>query len=192
MTENLLKNIVHYATSHKDYLSNATIEFFGEDEPKDFIPLNDMVDRLFLEWFIFDYKDENGSTFVKKYMEKNPNKLSNKVLDEIKQIFETGSYQMFQIEGVEAGNIVNFYGLEAGKVYKVKDYNFSKNLAGNNSGGCIFARIAKINGTWNMVGADTLKLPIEFTKRMKKILKGKKHTPIHTLTVIKGNIKTRA
>ncbi len=75
------------------------------------------------------------------------------MMNELKQIIETQTYELFELENTKPREYVNVYALFSGKKYKVLEKTFS--LEFKDQKGSFFNRVAKVNGDYYFVEALT-------------------------------------
>src|SRR3989338_8721425 len=122
---------------------------------------------LFSEWLIYDFHEENKSTFLAEYFLKNPDNLDQSTLNQIEQVIKTQWYGGFQIGKRKKGEWLEAEHLFSGKTITIYDKAGSKNLPDE---GSIICRVAKVDGKWYIMGANPLYLSQIFTPRMRKIM----------------------
>ena len=116
------------------------------------------VQSIFNEWLIFEFKLPNGMNIATEYCLRNPDQLPKDQLKELEQIIKTQFYEMLEIEKVLPGEWVEAYGLYSGRTYRIFDHLLSLSAAKEGKG-CFPGRLAKLEGCWILVGADTFFLP---------------------------------
>lgn len=164
-----LGSVVSYIKRSGANIEKAAGEFFGENEIYPGMPAFENISTLFNEWLIFDYKLQSGSTIISDYYFKNPDKLPDNLMYELKQIIESFIYDLFEVEKVEPGVSVTVWGLFTGKRYHVLEISLSLSLGERR--GCFFNRIAKVDGNYYFIGSNPALLPVTHTNRSRKIFK---------------------
>ncbi len=164
-----LGKVISYINRSGANIEKAAEEFFGKNDIFPEMPAFENISSLFNEWFIFDYKLQSDLTIISEYYLKNPDQLSDQLMNELKQITQTHTYDLFEIEKVEPGQNVTVWGLFTGQRYKVLEKSLSLSLKGQR--GCFFNRIAKINGNYYFIGSNPVFIPITYTDRSKKLFK---------------------
>jgi len=161
-----LSKIVSYIGRSGVDVEKAAGEFFDGIEIQQDMPNIEQISSLFNEWLIFDYKLTTGVTISTDYYLKNPDNLSEDIMDELKQIIETQTYQLFELEDTIPGEYVVVYSLFSGKKYKVIEKTFSREALGRK--GSFFNRVANVNGDYYFVGSNPTFLPFTYTDRSRK------------------------
>ena len=159
--------VIQYAHTKPTVVDTALKEFFGKPPNK---PYNDEnIMALFAEWLIFEYRQANGSTFLIEYILRNPDLLNESQLNRLRQIVQTQIYSQFQIMSVVPGKYLRLKNIFTGKLHDVFDQLGSSNI---NNHGSLIARIACVDNFWYLVGANPLFIPMTYTPRMLRMLKG--------------------
>lgn len=159
-----LGNVIKYANLHPHIFEDAVKQFFGEI-PGPHMEGFDRISGLFNEWLVFDYKLKSSTTFLKDYFLKNPDNLSEELLDELKQIIETQCFDMLEIQSIKRGEWIKAYGLYSGKMYHIYEHTGSLTAP---SRGTFWGRVAKVNNQYLLVGSDPAFFPTTATPRLKK------------------------
>lgn len=160
-----LRKIVDFAMAKPAEVDNAYREFFG---PLSVDQLQKEWEELFLEWLIFDYKQKGGTTFLVEYILRNPDKFDAKKINQFEQISRSQIYSMFEILEIKKGELFILEDIHTGKTYQVYD---KKGTSSIKHLGTIPGRIAKVDGRWYLVGANSVYFPITHTQRSKKIMR---------------------
>lgn len=161
-----LGKIVSYIGKSGADVEKAANDFFNGVEVGPDLPNIEQISSLFNEWLIFDYKLSTGVTISTDYYLKNPDNLSEILMDELKQIIGTQTYQLFELEDSIPGEYVIVYSLFSGKKYKVIEKTFSREIVGRK--GSFFNRVANVNGDYYFIGSNPSFLPITYTDRSRK------------------------
>lgn len=162
-----LGKIVNYAYQKGEaVIRKAMAEFFGKTKIYPEMENFQSIQGFFHEWLVFDFKLKSGINIISDYYLKNPDNLSQDILNELKQIIKTQFFDILEIVDVRPGAWLKLYGLSSGKIYKVYDKVGSSN---NISKGSLWTRLGKVNNRWYLVGSNPLCLPIISTPRMRKI-----------------------
>jgi hypothetical protein len=162
---------------------DAFFQFFGEGKALEFletrVSMTDMEETVFDEWFLFEFRLEDGYTPLEHCIAVNPLRLSEKellVYRELKQ----GFFDMFEVLEVRAGEILSLRSLRKEKTFLVYDRSGSESLL---KGDWITARIGKRNKTeYEIIGGAVLKLPVAFGPGMQAALR-KEHPRLTLLDV---------
>ena len=178
-----LGRIVSYVGKSGADIEKAANEFFtGIDIQKD-MPNIGEISSLFNEWLIFDYKLPTETTISTDYYLKNPDNLPEDIMKELKQILETQTYEMFELEDAKPGEYVMVYSLFGGKRYKVIERTFSQEAVGKK--GSFYNRIAKVNDDYYFVGSNPVFLPITHTDRSRRFYLETDKTPLSPKDALK-------
>lgn len=161
-----LGKIIDYVYEDENLIRKAMAEFFGKAEIYPEMENFEQVQGLFNEWLIFEFKVDSA-TIAAEYYLKNPDSLSNKYLDELKQILETQFFDILEVAEIKRGEWIKVYPLSKGKTYKVYDIMASSTIPPK---GSFWGRLAKVDNRWYLVGSNPLFLPLTYTPRMKKML----------------------
>ena len=162
--------ITEYAHTKPSELDRALEELFGNGPlPKDADPESEeILEGLFGEWLIYEYKQINGSTFIVEFILKNPGRLPQSQLHQFEQIVKTQFYSEFEIGKVKRGEYLEIEDIASGKVYRAYDKSGSSNPP---TRGNLRARLAKVDEKWYLVGSNPINLPMTYTDRMKRIIR---------------------
>lgn len=158
--------ITEYTNSKPSEAQKGFEEFWGKDTVPD--SGDTELWQYYTEWMIFDFIQSTGRTFLIEYVLLNPDNLDSKVIDQFKQIAETQNYSDYQILDLKRGEWIKLEDIYTGKIYKVYDKLGSENVPDE---GTMFARVARVDDKWYLVGANSATYPITYTERMKKGLR---------------------
>lgn len=125
-----------------------------------------------------------GISFSAEYVLKNPDKLEGKELDRFKQIVETHFYSQFEILAIKRSQWIRVEDLFSGNSYIIYEKKGSETLPKR---GVIPGRVAKVDGRWYLVGANSVYFPITYTERAKehfKKIKMKNYSPRDTVELL--------
>ena len=148
-----------------DEVDEAYREFFGS------LPVDQLQtewEELFLEWLTFDYKQTGGTTFLVEYILRNPDNFDAEKISQFEQISRSHIYSMFEIQEINKGKWFVLENLHTGKIYKVLENTGTTILKDK---GSIPGRIAKVDGNWYLVGANSVYFPMTHTQRSKKYMR---------------------
>lgn len=159
-----LGKIVDYAFRKSEDPHELWRIFWRTDEPDE--ELRHKVTPLFSEWLIFEYKQKTGTTFIGEYYLKNPDNLNPKQLDQLRQVIQTETFELLEIEKVSRryGWVIG-YALFTGKRYMVYDFSFSHEAR---VGDVTWARLALDQGKYFTCGSDPFVYQIKFSASLKK------------------------
>ena len=161
-----LRFVAEYTNSKPSEAQRGFEEFWG----KDFVPDKNDTElwQYYTEWMIFDFVQKSGRSFLIEYILLNPDNLESKVINQFKQIAETYNYSNYQILSIKRGGWIKLENIFTGEIYKVYDKLGSENIPDE---GTMFARVARVDGKWYLVGANSPICPITYTERMKRCLR---------------------
>lgn len=152
-----LGNVIRYANIFEPIVDGAFEEFFGEIPTASNVKNLERVLPLFNEWLIFDFKLKPGNiTFLMEYFLKNPDNLSEELLNDLKQI----------IDQRKRRNWIKARGFYTNKTYTISDYRGSLTAPGM---GIFWGRVSKVNNEYLLVGSDSLFFPVTTTPRFKRL-----------------------
>lgn len=177
--------IVAYIEQAGIDLEKAAKEFFGDYEIYPDMPGFEQISSLFNEWLVFDYKLTGSTTISSDYYLKDPDKLSPDLMNELKQIVETQTYDLFEVEDVNPGKSMDVWGMFSGKKYRVLEKSLSSSMQGRK--GSFYNRVARVNGSFYFIGSHPFFFPITYTDRSRTFfsqLKDEPITPKHILPLI--------
>ena len=158
--------IVRYTDSKPAEAQRGLEEFFGKNAIPD--PGDTELWSYYAEWMMFDFRQKNGRTFLIDCVLLNPDNLDKKIIDQFKQIAESQNYSNYQILDIKRGEWINLEDVYTGKIYKVYDKLGSESIPDE---GTMFVRVAKVDGKWCLVGANSAVYPITYTERMRRNLR---------------------
>lgn len=158
--------IIQYAAKNHPEFRRATAEF-NQNLQEPFKP-DDELSALFGEWLIYDFQTDSGVNFINLYCQKNPDDLSAKELEVLKQVADTQFYSAFEIQKIKRGEYLELEDLSTGKHYRTYDVKGSRTAPEK---GTLFTRIGRVEGHWHLVGANPAFFPIVHTPRFKRLSK---------------------
>lgn len=160
-----LGKVIGWVYKDMELVERAGEEFFADfDEDVEFDPL---VEGLFNEWLIFEFVLPSSRTPIVEYYLLDPDGLSEEELAELRQIVETARFEFLEILETKKGEWIRVLGVFTGKEYKIDERLGSM----EHDKGCLWGRVAKVNGRWVFVGSDPLFLPVVYSERMRRILR---------------------
>ncbi len=160
-----LRKVIDFSMTKPGEVDGAYLEFFG-NLPVD--QLRKEWEELFLEWLTFDYKQKGGTTFLVEYILRNPDNFDAEKISQFEQISRSQIYSMFEIQEINKGKWFILEDLHTGKIYKVLEHTGTTILKDR---GSIPGRIAKVDGNWYLVGANSVYFPLTHTQRSKKYMR---------------------
>lgn len=165
-----LSQITKFAdTTYPQEVDNAFDEFFADIDLETLS--QDVIEStspLFSEWLMFEYRLPSGRTMVLEYFARNSQNLTPVAYSELEQIIKSQRFDLLQITDWKPDHWVNATGIYSGIDYTIKDISLSRNLS---SKGCIYGRLAQVNGDWIMIGSNPLFLSMEYTLRAQKMMR---------------------
>ena len=131
---------------------------------------SDAIDRLFFEWFVYDFKLASGRTPLAEYELKNPDQLSER---ELRQTLELGDsrYGLFEVSAVRKGLGMDLRDPFSGEVIAVAEHLGSLAMK---AGDLICARICKLGPRFEIVGGLLNKLPMRLSASARAAWLGQK------------------
>ncbi|MBI2023616.1 hypothetical protein HYT01_03585 [Candidatus Giovannonibacteria bacterium] len=135
----------------------AGIIFFNDIPPD---KATDQEQAFFNEWFVFDFILSNGKTPLQDFYDRNPYNYNFARLQIYKNL-QKNEYGLYEVSDIEKGKSMALKNLRSGKSYKVREYSASFQL---NTGELFFSRVADLGDHFELVGADSFKMPPESKK----------------------------
>ena len=165
-----LHHVIDYAHTKPAEIDRALGQLLGKGPlPKDTDPDTEaLLEGLFGEWLIFEYRQTNNQSFLVEFILKNPAGMSESQIGQFEQIAHTHFYTEFEIVTVKRGEYLDLEDIATGKIYRVYDKLGSTNSPDR---GIFRSRMAHVDGVWYLVGANPLTFPLTYTPRMKKMLR---------------------
>lgn len=166
-------------------IRKAAGDFFGKHIIDPHVQDSEMISSLFNEWLVFDYKRPTGTTVITEYFLKNPDALSESLMDELRQIIQTSVYDLFEVERAEPGVSITVMGIFTGKRYTVSERSLSRQIG--NQKGTFYNRVARIGDVYYFVGSNPAFYPMTYTERMKMMLQEENKesiTPKHAVELL--------
>jgi tetratricopeptide (TPR) repeat protein len=173
MQAGIIDNLFSYYLENDKFaleIERAKKEFFGAPKDGILLSFNKEYEHYFMEWLLFDFILKNGKSLVADYYDRNPR---NKPFYEM-QVYrelQANVYGMIEVQKVYPGEALDVLMLHTGKKYHVHEVSGSYQLK---QGNLSFVRVAKVNGQYEFVGADTIMLPMQITVQTSKYLFDKK------------------
>ncbi len=171
-----LGSIVRSISNSGADLESAAKAFFGSHALSPDIPRWKNISSLFNEWLIFDYRLSSDVTIATWYYLKNPDHMPDALLHELRDIIQTQTYDLFEVENIHPGEWVDVWGLSSGKKYHVLERTFSRELQGRK--GCFFNRVARVHGDYYFIGSNPFLFPITHTDRSRAFFGNSKNKPL--------------
>ena len=166
------KIIEYYTTRHEfdEDMERAILEFFElEDmEALGTLLMDEISMGLFNEWLVYDFKMPDGKTLIEDFAQKNPENLSQQTLSFYRNLINTNHYAYFEVQKVLPEEGLVLEDIVTGKVYDVKEKSATRVLKEKT---IFYGRVGKVNGNWELVGANTSYLPIQITERVKDLFR---------------------
>lgn len=161
-----LGKIVDYAQKRVSNFDQMWVEFWGGGVPDETELFKEKIIPLFNEWLIYEFKQKSGVTFISEYYLRNPDRLSDKILAELKQVIETEKFGLFEVEKVnQKMKWLSVYSLFEGRHYKIYDNSASSHAV---IGDVFWGRVARLNGKYLLCGSDPMKTTMNDNKNARK------------------------
>ncbi|KAB8293654.1 DNA alkylation repair protein [Bifidobacterium avesanii] len=159
-------------------LGEATRRFFDEvDTDVDpTLPTEeaDHLQRLFHEWFLFDYRLEDGRTPLEFAADADGGRalgLTRSQRDDLGEAARTQVVAVFWVVGASAAtHLVTLEDAGTGERYEVYDVASSGRLDGCDDG-MIACRLVHVRDHWYMAGNPVMEFPLKPTERMKQVMR---------------------
>lgn len=158
--------VIDFAHTKPDSTRKAFLEFFGENLPE--AETEEQASPLFSEWLIFDFRQPSGVSFLTEYALKNPDTLHEETIKDFTDVIKTHSYGIFEIKSVKRPEWIELENILKGNKMKVYDKTSTPTIPER---GILHARIGKVRGKWYFVGSNPTLTGVEFSPRMKKVLR---------------------
>ncbi|MBA3065260.1 hypothetical protein FP828_02070 [bacterium] len=180
MKEGTIKKVSAYyfgEEQFKDELDRVLKEFFNFREigQETELNMNSTEEEQLNEWFIFDFRLRNGKTILQDFYERNPFILPQDEMY-IYRVLQNNEYGLWKVLKVETDK-----GLELENMQSAHKYYVSEKLGtrGVSRGDYIIARVANIEGKYELVGANPGKIKVDSLTRQdwKFFVKSKKINP---------------
>ena len=146
--------------------------------------ITDAKSGHFNEWFLYDFKLRNGKSPLEHFCETNPNNWDKENIKAVKDLLinEYGPYEVLEIEPEKGLKIKN---LQSNNIYEVEEHKATFQLK---RGFLFFGRVGRVDNHWELIGSDSLMMPISFTARAKKLLFGnsEKMTPKTAIAILES------
>jgi len=131
-----------------------------------------------------------GTTIITEYFLKNPDRLPESLMDELRQIIQTSVYDLFEVVSAVSGVSITVIGLFTGKRYIVSERSLSRQIG--NRKGTFYNRVARVGDVYYFVGSNPVFYPMIYTNRMKTVLQKEnkeKITPKHAAELLLAPVK---
>ena len=131
-----------------------------------------------------------GTTIITEYFLKNPDRLSESLMDELRQIIQTSVYDLFEVVSAVSGVSITVIGLFTGKRYIVSERSLSRQIG--NRKGTFYNRVARVGDVYYFVGSNPAFYPMTYTDRMKTVLREnnkERITPKHAAELLLAPVK---
>ena len=152
-------------------VGRAIVEFFGH--PLDELSAeesNEETERLFFEWFVYDFKLDGGRTPLAEYEFKNPDQLSELKLRETLELGNS-HYGLFEVMTVRKGLGLDLRDPFTNETVAVVEHLGTYGLKRND---LICARICQLGQRFEMVGGLLNKLPLRLSDSVRTAWQGQK------------------
>ena len=141
----------------KDELDEALKEFFNLRDvgPDTELRMKGSDEEQLNEWFIFDFRLKNGKTILQDFYERNPLILPVEDMY-IYRVLQNNEYGLWKVLKVETDKGLELENLKSGNRYYVSEKLGTRDVS---KGDYIIARVANIEGRYELVGANSSKIP---------------------------------
>ncbi len=177
MKTNTISRIFSYYLNNDEFnleVEKAKNEFFDVERGNYLITVDTKLMPYFMEYLVFDFRLENGQSLIEHYYTNNPDKLPLYKLRVYKDL-QKNVYGALEAKKINLGKSIDVLVLNTGKRYLVKERNATYELK---VGNIFFGRVAKIDGVYELVGADSFAFDVKLSNNIKKLFKTKeKLTP---------------
>lgn len=133
-------------------LDRASKEFFGEEGK---VPDSLSETGYFSEWFIFDFKMENGKTPLEHFWQDNPVELTKEEREEYR-VMGTNFYSAFEITRIDYGKGFTLTDLVTDTPYEVREKSMTRDVAPKNTVFCRLMKVGAHDEHWEIAGGSTL------------------------------------
>jgi len=107
---------------------------------------------LFNEWFLYNFKLANGKTVLADFVAENPLNISVDDMALYKDLLKTNVYSLYEVVSVDVEKGLMLKNLRTKKNVYVQERSLTYQVK---PGGMSFLRVAKIDGHYEIVGADS-------------------------------------
>lgn len=166
MKQGIIARLLDYYYSEpifKGEIIRATEEFFGFKAPGEAFSEGvetDVINGLFNEWLVYDFKMKNGKTLLEDFCEFNPLDLPEIEFRDYREILEN-KFAMFEVLKVRWHRGLELRDLQTGNEYWVKEKLGTEQAK---PGYIFFGRVGKVGDHWELIGADGPALPMKIEK----------------------------
>jgi len=158
----------------KEEVLNAIRKFFNKPDldigTESKLELKESDEEKFNEWFIFDFRFKNGKTPLEDFCERNPYNFNQIRLQTYKDLQEN-FYGIYEVLEVRTSSGLTLENIQTGKTYKIKEF---LGTFETKEGEILFGRVGKVGDHYELVGSNSIKLPIEVAQSAKKIFRKSK------------------
>ncbi|MFH1958350.1 MAG: hypothetical protein ABIJ15_07745 [bacterium] len=160
MKEGTIAKVRSYYFGEKQFkedLDRALKEFFnlGDIGQGTELKMKGRDEEQLNEWFIFDFRLRNGKTLLQDFYERNPLILSNEEMY-IYRVLQNAEYGLWKVLKVERDKGLELENLKSGNRYFVSE---KLGTHGVSRGDYFIARVANIEGRYELVGANPSIIP---------------------------------
>ena len=174
LPKGLLSRALDYFFSNQNIygreLEHSALKFLdieNGEKVKEFLkkPINETQSGIMNEWLLFDFTLENGNNLIKEYIENNF--VTSYELKIYNDILGTNFYGFFEVRNVAVDEGLVLRNLRTNQDYEVKEKSATHNLQ---KGNLFFARLAKIDDHWEIIGANTTIIPaVKINQDLRKV-----------------------
>lgn len=125
----------------------------------------------FMEWFLYDYKLQNGQSLLESFIATNPLKLSKSEEAIYSGLLLTNEYGWYEIMAIVPEKSMTLRNVQTNKRLVVQEKMGTYQAS---VGALITGRVAKIEDHFELVGSDPVYFPVQISPRARKqLLQGK-------------------
>lgn len=189
MRKGLVGKILDYyftAETFRKETERALKEFFDLKDISSLsrIKMTEAKSSHFNEWFLYDFKLQNQKSPLENFCNDNSENWNKEDLNAAKDLLinEYGPYEVLE---VDMGTGLTIKNLQSSNIYGVKEkkgtFQIKKSFL-------FFGRVGKVDDHWELIGSDSLMMPVSFTARAKKLLfdTPEKFTPKTAIRILEG------
>lgn len=119
--------------------------------------INNIQNGILNEWLLFDFKLKNGKTLLEDFYQRHQREFSDEELKLYGDLIATNYFALFEAKAVRWDDGLTIYDLRSGLIYNVKEKSATHSLK---PGNIFYGRVARVGDHWELVGADSVHLPI--------------------------------
>lgn len=167
----LISRIVDYYSSSPKFvreLEQAVKVFFAVSTVADLAvdQITETEHGLFNEWFLFDFVLPDGNTMLEHFIDVNPHQLEPVQLKAYERMRDTQHYGLFEVISIQLGSGLALRDIHTNTTYSVRERAATYQVQ---LGHLVPQRVAMFDDSWELVGSNTVSIPITLDKEMRKI-----------------------